>query len=362
MSIENYSNQNRTNEIGSEFWVNHKDVNENGLVPKWLLKYGNVILTSSGRGAITHILNNVQLKNKTVLLPTYICESVIKPFVEYGYKCLFYGIMDDLNACIDDLLNHHDIGFFLHMGYFGYPTNHQVGSIIKKFKDNYTVIIEDVTHTLFSSITYYNENDFYIGSIRKWMGIPDGGFVASTRRKLPTLSNENKVFASLRLDALRIKGEFITSGNYDLKNEFLAKFNDSELLLDNDINPYAISDISSSLLNGQDVELICRQRRLNYNHLYDNLNNLESIRVLLPKANQNICPLFFPILIPQRDLVRKKLIEKDIYCPIHWSKSEMITDSDSLYDNELSIPCDQRYDTKDMDKIISNLKTILSNL
>ena len=49
----------------------------------------------------------------------------------------------------------------------------------------------------------------------------------------------------------------------------------------------------------------------------------------------------------------KYLISKEIYCPVHWPKPKQIPIglSNVLYEQELSLVCDQRYDKKDMMRI-----------
>ena len=49
------------NEIGSEFWAQKRD--STGIksdIPIWLKKYGDVVLTSSGRGALSLILDKIK--------------------------------------------------------------------------------------------------------------------------------------------------------------------------------------------------------------------------------------------------------------------------------------------------------------
>jgi hypothetical protein len=76
-------------EIGSEFWLEDPWVNDDlasqigqtGEI-KWLNKFGNIVLTLSGRDAISLLLQEIKPRVKTVLLPAYICDSVIMPFIE----------------------------------------------------------------------------------------------------------------------------------------------------------------------------------------------------------------------------------------------------------------------------------------
>ncbi|UJF26177.1 hypothetical protein [Planococcus sp. 107-1] len=166
-------------EIGSEFWLESVDENSKRKTPDFLKEYKNVILTSSGRGAITHLLQQMQPKRKSALLPAYICESVIIPFIEMGYECNYYEVDENLIPSIESIREYEDVGVFLHLGYYGFPTNSNLEDVLKSFYENSTIIIEDVTHTLFSKYKRSKFNHFYVGSIRKWFGIPSGGFLAS---------------------------------------------------------------------------------------------------------------------------------------------------------------------------------------
>ena len=81
----------------------------------------------------------------------------------------------------------------------------------------------------------------------------------------------------------------------------------------------------------------------------------ENAKVLLKafhgifELGEDDCPLFVPILTEKRDDIRHYLMEKDIYCPVHWSKFDW-------NGQELSMVCDQRYDGADMLRIVEQLK------
>ena len=83
---------------------------------------------------------------------------------------------------------------------------------------------------------------------------------------------------------------------------------------------------------------------------------------IFDKLGKEDCPLFFPILLPEdkRDDLRAFLIERKIYCPIHWplSKKHLIGKrEESLYNQELSLLCEQRYGLEDIEKIVKAVKT-----
>ncbi len=368
MNIEKSNKQgmyNRMDEIGSEFWLDDLPVESDRNIPSWVRSFGSVVLTSSGRGAISCILENIDPPHKTVLLPSYICTSVIEPFLRYGYECEFYPVDENFQVAAKDLPEFSAIGVFVHTGYFGFTTNHMDEKILAKLKESATIILEDVTHTLFTKQRRFEGNDFVFGSFRKWFGIPDGGFAAGDGLAVPP--SGNSMIASLRKEALQLKYRYLLTLDPDLKAAYLKKFAEAEHYLDDDVLPYAIDRASLSLLNRFDIEEMRAKRRKNYNFLYDRFRALDAVHILLPKADKTVCPLFFPVLIPgRRDEVKKRLIDEKIYCPVHWLQSANLKTGDfseavhRLYENELSIPCDQRYDGSHMERIVRTMCEIIT--
>lgn len=61
-----------------------------------------------------------------------------------------------------------------------------------------------------------------------------------------------------------------------------------------------------------------------------------------------------PVIVENgiRDILREYLIVNGIYCPIHWPLTQMhniSADERRIYDEELSLLCDQRYNVTDME-------------
>ena len=76
--------------------------------------------------------------------------------------------------------------------------------------------------------------------------------------------------------------------------------------------------------------------------------------------------MFVPVLVPygKRDELRKYLIENEIYCPVHWPESKyhkLDERTEYIYQNELSLVCDQRYTESDMNRIVEVIKTYMEN-
>lgn len=89
---------------------------------------------------------------------------------------------------------------------------------------------------------------------------------------------------------------------------------------------------------------------------------MEDIVPLINDDKSNQCPLFFPVCVPKgrRDDLKRHLIKNKIYCPIHWPLTEyhknLSERAKRLYDEELSLVCDQRYGVEDMHRIVSCIR------
>ena len=349
-------------EIGSEFWLDYSNCESDitvDKVPSWLEKFGDVVFTNSGRSAISLMLKQIDSNiPKNVLLPSYICESVILPFIKEGYNCYFYEINKDLSPNLESISSYKNIGIFFHMGYFGFDTNINLNEIIKNFKNNLTIVVEDITHTLFTNRPNIEESDFYIGSLRKWLGLPTGGILCSSRNKLKHPSNENRNFFQIRKDALFLKNLYMQSGKKNIKNDYLKLFSEAEEVLDNDIEPYKIDSLSLKILNELDYISLIAQRRSNFKVLLNLFRENEKIEPIFKDIPNNVCPLFFPIYIKKnRDEIKKYLVKNKIYCPVHWPLSDYISNNKKdnsfwIYNHILSIPCDQRYNSEDMSRVM----------
>ena len=114
---------------------------------------------------------------------------------------------------------------------------------------------------------------------------------------------------------------------------------------------------SYSIIKHVDQEKHISQRKKNASILYEGLKNNPDMTMIFDISDME-CPLFVPVFVlnGKRDFFRKKLIENDIYCPVHWPKP-LESCKSNLYEAELSLVCDQRYDEEDMRRIIDVLNT-----
>lgn len=349
-------------EIGGEFWINKNEpIGNSDEMPSWLKKFGNVLLTTSGRGSLSLLLDQGKPKIKKALLPSYICDSVILPFKQKGYELSYYDVDKYLKPIDIDFIKNNNAGIFLHMGYFGFSTNDVLTDLIPSLKSESVITIEDVTHTLFTKQNKPMVSDFAIGSIRKWLGIPCGGFIASNEMLQFELSDANFEFINTRRSSLHQKFEYMDSGNKSIKSTYLSGFNKAEHMLNVDFKPYKIDLESEMIIKDLDYKNLQSSRQSNYRFLLKHLRDVDGIEVIFNGLQNDTTPLFFPVYVKNnRDELRRKLIESDIYCPVHWPLPRQVSGhlnitTKNIYDSILSIPCDQRYQIEDMRRMINEI-------
>lgn len=122
-----------------------------------------------------------------------------------------------------------------------------------------------------------------------------------------------------------------------------------------------MDNLSYSIYRQTNIEELKQIRRTNAAYIHENLSELS----FLHSITENAVPLFVPVVFDNkvlRDTVRNHLISKQIYCPIHWPKSDYVPSDFSanvLYDRELSLICDQRYGVNEMKIQIEAIKQII---
>lgn len=332
-------------EIGSEFWDIPITEKDNGF-------FNDATWFVSGRAAFRAILQQIKIQlgdfyPVKVALPSYLCESMILPLEKEGVRYKFYRVEFKNKVFQFDYSNVADCNVILLIDYFGYE------SISNCFHDTDKIIVRDLTHSFFTKA--YNDADYYFGSLRKWAGFKCGGFAFRKNGGMLQPTETAGDYIILRHDAMNLKKKYI-NGEIDDK-EYLKFFAEAEHLLDEcTISHNILDDINAA--KHFDAKTVKTIRRRNAQVLIDGLRDF----CLIGSLSKNDCPLFVPILYKNRDKLRKCLIEKEIYCPIHWPKPfKEASVSDLLYEQELSLVCDQRYSAEDMKRIVVTVKEFIKN-
>lgn len=332
-------------EIGSEF---HNMKIKRGKGVHFPNNTTDQALLFCGRTAIETVLKN-ETSIKRAVLPSYCCDSMIQPFNNAGIEVSFYDVCYD-NGIFIDLKIEEGIDCIVWCNYFGFKIEMPD---LSDFKNNGGIVIEDITHSFFSQEQFNSQSDYLVASLRKWEPILCGGYCASLKGKIeyrPVIYPPES-FLKQKRTAMEEKGKYLSGDKSINKNTFLDTFSENNSWLSRNYSSLCIDKQSNTILMTVDQQYERDIRRKNANVLY---NGLKSDRVkFLFKQEDMDCPLFVPIIMEnsRRKRIVSKLIKNRIYCPIHWPKPDVCTSN--LYDMELSLVCDQRYNEKDMERILS---------
>ncbi|KOS66674.1 hypothetical protein AEA09_18240 [Lysinibacillus contaminans] len=317
-------------------------------------KIRNYIWTDIGRSAILLALIDIERKSdkKIVHLPTYICDAVKQPFYERDYEIKYYSLGKTINNLAQKpFVQEGEIFLFAH--YFGHQ-NFTVVNWLNSLPNRKFFVIEDYVQSSLSE--FKNEiSDYQIFSFRKFTPQIDGALLVSNLPIKLNLENPDTLFLENQL-----KGKIIRS--WTEKSEyFINELKDSEASLNNVVIPKSISSLSKYVMERLDFELIKKQRIANWRYLYEKLEEKLFFNYkIVPLFNQlaeDEVPLGFAVQIEQeRDNLRFFLIEKNIFCPIHWKLSFTLDKEDEQLSNSvLTIPIDQRLGMKEIDYIVECL-------
>ena len=318
-------------EIGSEFHRVPPDLGHGLSLPN----PGSLVF--SGRTAIEAVLHQLP-GARTALLPSYCCDSMIIPFRDAGIDVSFYKVEWDgeLKVRIDGSSD-----ILLWCNYFGFRNE------IPPFD---CVLIEDITHSLLSKSPSHPQSNYLVASLRKWEPINCGGYCSlKVDQKAPPDD-----FIRLKSAAMELKTEYLKDLDKEKKEKYLHMFADSNRWLSEHYSGLSIDSFSRDYLDSVDIETQRRRRCENAEVLYEGLSR--KVQFMFPIEDMD-CPLFIPILLPNRDEVRAHLTKNRIYCPVHWPKPDGC--KSNIYDQELSLICDQRYGIEDMKRIVSVIKEIV---
>jgi hypothetical protein len=192
-------------------------------------------------------------------------------------------------------------------------------------------LILDCTQSYF----YIPRNVDAFFSVRKFFGVPDGGFCylkKSEKIELEdSISYDNCVHLLKRIDCNANSGY----QDFQLNNKKMHKW-----------HPQKMSKLTKAILHSIDINRCKCQRSKNFNKLHLSLGTSNLLRI--PELNETP-PMVYPFLSDKTMELRHKLIENNIFIAKYWPN---IKTEFSLEDKILPLVIDQRYTEIDMDFVL----------
>lgn len=344
-------------EIGGFFPYQPVDSEPNNYVEHTCPDPGDTAHLMSGRCAIYYCLRDLMLtdQKRVAYLPSYDCETVLGCFVKAGYEIHYYDFDKNLSPVFEEEMIP-QISVLLVCGYYGYPTYDE--NFVKKCKASGVSVIVDTTHTAFSPLPACPDSDYIAVSLRKWMGVASGGLAIKRKGTFgvkPIPINKEKF--SLRDQALQSRETYEHTGNEDYNKEGNDVFWKAEFMLREIFDIQEGDEASLKTILHYTFRDAIRKRQENYRYLLEHLPERSDIRPVFPYLSDDICPMFFPFFVENRDALIKHLADRHIPPKVYWPvppfvKVEDYPGAQYIYSHIMSVSCDERFNTDDMQKIV----------
>lgn len=393
-------------EIGSEF--NFEKINDRTDFIELLSheaekKSRHIEFLRCGRDAIGFVADDIIARSKAfsddegralkVFIPALSCDSMVKPFEVRGFEVVFYRLNEDLTTDKDylaELIAFEKIPVVLVMNLFGITDVKGLSESLKAKNEN-TVLIEDVTHIITEPESFLGGDssslsDYHVGSIRKWLGVPDGAVaISKTEFVMGALTGETD-FSILRAQAMEEKTRYLDNGDQDLKSHFRALLSEAEDSLNDGLDPYIMSDMSADYLSEMDLDNLQHRRKVNYDTLYKALKELplcgKAFKLYDKVDTDAQTPFMLQIVLDidfmqrsaitdegksiTRDVFERKLAENGVYAPVLWpiydEARQVCKVAADFSDNMLAFWIDQRYSRFDMENAAEIFADTLSKI
>lgn len=296
----------------------------------------------SARSALRAVLESSGFKR--VLLPTYICDSVVRAISDAGRSIEFYRLDDRLSPIVPTTLEKDTA--LLCVNYYGLCDD-VVTRMQKEIAPGQLIV--DNTQALFSAPTQAFAT---IYSPRKFVGLPDGGLLA-TRGPAIIMPRDEDEGSMARMEHLLVRMAGTARDGY---SSFLASGHSLE-----DTRPLQMSRLTSRLLRSIDTHVVRSRRRANFERL---AAAFDPINVRQWELDPTCIPLCYPLVTAEdvRD-IRKRLADSNIYVPVYWEEARQRIEDGSIeqtmLDKCLALPCDQRCTPAHIDRLIACVRSIL---
>lgn len=289
---------------------------------------------------------------RTLWLPATVHPSLLNELNELWIQYRLYHVNAELTPSIDFLSHTQPGDAVLTCCWAGRPPSEEIRNTLKSREGVFW--IDDRTNALWTNTSY--EADVTIYSPSEILGVPDGGILIGSGVSKINHSSGKNTLAPLRLQLLLDR----------LENPVL---NTDQLLEEQAIHTThplpagEMSRLTRSMLTRIPLPQIKARCQKNWHALY---KSLEAYVIWKDLLNVEFAPSAFPILVPPSipiSFFLTALKRKDIICKgadfFNVDTNGAIGVQMELKRRLLYLPCDHRYDEKDMQKISEEVLKII---
>ncbi|MFH0259630.1 pyridoxal phosphate-dependent transferase [Vibrio barjaei] len=299
------------------------------------LHYG---VTNSGRSSLRWIIQSMSLQGKKVLVPDFLCQVVVDTLTDFGIEVGYYSVETNFDFTLPDALTQYDALYLVR--YFG----HDSKSLSERLTTSPIPLIIDDVFGVGAPSLKLNVQWCYFNSLRKISTVTDYSEVVSNFPLRQIKKEALTLFADKKLRAKQKKYDYLNKG-LGSESSYLDESNEAERLLNTTSSIYEPSDLGLVLSRKFYATLHTERQHHQSNHNIVNELLIDVDGIELIEINSDFCS-FQPILLENRDTVRKELFSHGAFLAVHWP--ELVGVSNKLSGRILSIPLDSRYSNADI--------------
>ena len=336
--------------------------------------------TFSGRVALYHGLATLELPARsTILVPSYHQGVEIDAILAAGYRLRYYRVNEQLGIDLADVEQRldHTVSALYVTHYFGFP---QPLDIIRRWCESHRLkLIEDCALSLFSrenGTPLGSTSDLALFSVYKTLPVPHGGFLVTKSGQtaaLPPapLGSTMVQMGDLLQQGLRASGQGNLerwAGQASNRLGKLIRWRRSRTICSgSDWDPrmlgYGASRLIRHLMRFMDPDVVVARRRANYTRLASRLRS--HVSCPFPDLPAGTCPLFFPILVPDRRAFQHDLEKLGVQSGNWWEESHPTCPAALAADVArwrlecLELPIHQELNAEQVDRVAAAVLTVL---
>jgi dTDP-4-amino-4,6-dideoxygalactose transaminase len=301
-----------------------------------------------------------------VLLPDYLCESVVTPVEVVGATPRFYRVSRELRFEAAEAMGMATARTraIVVIHYFGMPG--PVRELVRGAGDRKIAVIEDCAHALFSA-DLGQHGDVAFFSPWKSLPLPDGGLLRTREAVDAGLPRLGSVRVSARSAYRMLPGveSFVgwTPRTWALRSGGFRDRMHREVS-GASVVPRLGSALSWTLFQGADAATIRDVRRANYLALLEAALDCPWCLPLFGDLADGVCPLGLALVVERRDQVLDQLLRAGVNARTYWhqlpcgvSRSEH-PDAHWLSDRILVLPIHQQLSDGQVGWIIECLRRV----
>lgn len=310
--------------------------------------YDDVIKFQSARAAVRAVLESNKITH--VMMPAYICDSIIKSATDAGVVVETYEL--DCNLYPQNLPEVlPDQTVVIYVNYFGLCDKNII-KLLQKIPSNQLII--DNSQALFS----HSNNDVLgiIYSPRKFVGLPDGGLLKASPLLKVSIPTVEDIGSFNRISYLLTRMAYSAREGYGGFNEARNSLSDN--------SPLGMSRLTQRLMRSVNWGQVIKRRRDNYKvmaNIMDERNNYSW------NLGDTQVPLCYPFVIKNFNVneLRSSLASQNIFTATYWPDAlpriEKTSIEATLINNTLFLPIDQRIESCDVENVAKTVLKLIGN-